>query len=396
METVTEPLQPAVRALWMLATDQPKADTVSLARWVRAMDRRRLSLTVAFLSPPTGTLGPAGEFVAADGSRQTVADSLRAGGAEVVYWPGATVLRRGWARAAERFIRDRGVRIVHSVNLRADLAAAMLRKRIAALIWLVRPAGIGQFRRTRLYAGDWFDRRVYRRADAFAAISHAAAVDWAARLRRPMNDFEVIYNCVPPLPAGLTPRDEIRRRLGVGANEQLILSASRLDREKGVELLVDAAAAVVGDVPSARWVVLGDGPMRGRLENQVRVRRLERVFALRGSSDAVWSHLGAADLFVLPSRMEGCPNALLEAMSAGAPIVATAVGAVPELVADQREALLVAPTSDGLAAGMRRLLTDAPLASRLAIAAKQRAAAFAPARAAERYHALYERLAGRE
>lgn len=389
---------PAPRALWLLGSDQPKADTLALARWVRAAAPGAVALTVGFLAPPTGEPGPVGEFGPA-GSRLTIPDALRQAGVNVVHWPRPGL---GWstgiARLVEDFIRDSGIGVVHSVYLRADRVAAWLRKRNRPLRWLVRPAGIGRFRRTRLYGGDWYDRLLYRRADMFIANSHAAAEDWSARLRRPIGDFRVVHNAVPASPRPTVPRAEARARLGIGPSERLALTVARLDREKGIDRLIDAAALVARQRPELRWVVLGDGPLRARLARRGHRRFLADRFALAGRTDDVWSHLAAADLFVLPSRMESCPNALLEAMSAGRAVVATAVGGVTELLSHERDGLLVDAASDasaarGLANAIGRLLDDPALADRLAEAARARAGEqFAPATIAAQHRQLYERL----
>ena len=110
--------------------------------------------------------------------------------------------------------------------------------------------------------------------------------------------------------------------------------------------------------------------------------------------DDVGPALSAADLFCLPSHSEGMPNALLEAMAAGRPICATAVGGVPEAIADGRSGLLVRPADPGaLAGGLIRLMDDPTFARRLAVGAKQTAERrFSALRVARRYQNLYEQL----
>jgi glycosyltransferase involved in cell wall biosynthesis len=99
--------------------------------------------------------------------------------------------------------------------------------------------------------------------------------------------------------------------------------------------------------PTARLLLAGDGPERPALEGTVRTLRLGPFVRFLGTLDDPWPLLAAADIFALPSLWEGMPNALLEAMAAGLPAVATAVGAVPEMVDDGREALVVPPGDAG-------------------------------------------------
>jgi glycosyltransferase involved in cell wall biosynthesis len=381
-----------------MGSDRAKADTVSLARWLRLADRSRLSMTVAFLSEPTGQTCPAGEFVAPDGSRQTVPDALAQAGAHVAYLPSASSLSLFAGRALQRLIDDRTIEVLVSVLFRADVQASRISRTAGRRwAWIVRAAGIGRYRRTRLYGGDWLDRRVYRRADGFIAVSDAVRRDWATRLGRLGDDFQVIFNSAPPCPPAdrLVPGDEIRSRLGIGPTAPLILSAGRLDREKGVERLIDAAAACA--TSDARWVVLGEGPHRRRLTRQISRCGLAGRFLLPGHCDDIWSHLSAADLFVLASHMEGCPNALLEAASAGLPIVATNVGAVGEILSSGENSLLVDADASpaNIASAVSRLLADRTLAQRLGEAARVRVlACFNPAIVAESHMALFERIAG--
>ena len=110
--------------------------------------------------------------------------------------------------------------------------------------------------------------------------------------------------------------------------------------------------------PTARLLLAGDGPARRSLETTVEALRLSPFVRFLGTLADPWPLLAAADIFALPSLWEGMPNALLEAMAAGLPSVATAVGAVPEMVADGREALVVPPGDAGaLARALAELAT---------------------------------------
>lgn len=147
---------------------------------------------------------------------------------------------------------------------------------------------------------------------------------------------------------------------------------ARLDTVKGVDLLVGAVGALVGEGYDLRLRVVGDGEERSRLEDQVsRLGLIDRV-ELPGWSRTVEMELQKFDMYVQPSRYEGVSNAILEAMAAGKAIVATDVGGTPEVIENEVDGLLVEPTTEGIAAGIRRLLNDAVFSAGLGVTARQR------------------------
>jgi len=153
----------------------------------------------------------------------------------------------------------------------------------------------------------------------------------------------------------------------------LVLAAGRLTGQKDFGVLLAAAAAWQDLDPPPLLVIAGDGPLAGQLRAQAAALGVAAVFP--GHRDDVPALLAAAAVFVLPSRWEGQPLVLQEALRAATPVVATRVGGVPGLVGE--EAALLVPPQDpqALAAAVRSVLTDAPLAARLRAAASKRAAA---------------------
>jgi glycosyltransferase involved in cell wall biosynthesis len=128
-------------------------------------------------------------------------------------------------------------------------------------------------------------------------------------------------------PADLSP-------YGISASDPVCLAVSRLHAQKGLDDLVAAATAVARERPDVRFVVAGDGPERARLERSLRSAGLSGRFVLLGSRNDVPELVARAHLFVLPSRFEGLPSAIIEAMAAGRAVVACATAGVPELVED--------------------------------------------------------------
>jgi glycosyltransferase involved in cell wall biosynthesis len=168
-----------------------------------------------------------------------------------------------------------------------------------------------------------------------------------------------------PVPPGLVE--------AFAAGRPVVLAVGRLAAQKGFGVLLDAASRWRDLDPAPLLAIAGDGPLAGEL--RARAASLEVDATFLGHRDDVADLLAAAAVFVLPSRWEGQPLVLQEALHAGAAIVATRVGGIPDLVGDNA-ALLVAPgDSPGLAAAVRSVLTDVALASRLRTAALRRGAA---------------------
>lgn len=181
-------------------------------------------------------------------------------------------------------------------------------------------------------------RAGYAAAHAVVANSQAAA----AQLRRegvPSRKIHVIPNGIDlgafahrtPKPAAAGPR---------------IITVANLRPEKGHDTLLAAAARVAQVRPDAEWSIVGDGPLRTTLEQAVAARGLDGRVRFLGERRDVPALLAASDIFVLPSRWEASPNALIEAMAAGLPVVATRVGGIPELVDDGATGMLVESGDD--------------------------------------------------
>ncbi len=169
-------------------------------------------------------------------------------------------------------------------------------------------------------------------------------------------------------------RDAVRAELGLAPDRLVVGCVARLVPQKGLPDLVAAAARIGAAEPRAAFVVVGDGPQRASVE--AAARRCDARVCFTGERSDVADLLAAVDVFALASRWEGTPIAVLEAMSAGLPIVATAVGGVPGIVVDGETGVLVPPGApDALAAQLLALLRDPGRARRLGDAARARALA---------------------
>lgn len=154
-------------------------------------------------------------------------------------------------------------------------------------------------------------------------------------------------------------RDEARRAIGLPADAEVVGTIARLHPEKNLTLAIRAFASVLRERPRAMLVIAGDGPDRANLESAARAAGLGDRAVFLGNRDDVARVLAALDVFVLSSDREGLPLAVLEAMGAERPVVATDVGAVSEVVRDGENGWLV-PAGDERAfeAALSRTLSD--------------------------------------
>jgi len=172
-------------------------------------------------------------------------------------------------------------------------------------------------------------------------------------------------------------RQALRRELGAATEDVILTFAGRLDEQKGVNVLLEAAAIFMPRLTCARLWIVGQGPLRPPLEGQAHSLGLESAAHFWGKRDDVERILAASDLFVLPSRYEALPIALLEALAAGLPAVATQVGEVESVVQDGVNGFTVLPgDAAALAGAIERLAASAALRQRMGEKAREMAMRF--------------------
>jgi glycosyltransferase involved in cell wall biosynthesis len=161
-------------------------------------------------------------------------------------------------------------------------------------------------------------------------------------------------------------RQEARRAFGVTEEEILLGSCGRLSAEKGLANLVEAGSSLLAAGLPVKVLLIGDGPERLKLERLAMSGNLRERCMFSGFREDVLALLPAIDVFVLSSLTEGTPMALLEAMGQGIPVVATAVGEVPTIVAHDRSGILVEPGQVAQIAGaVRRIVENAEFCEEL-------------------------------
>jgi glycosyltransferase involved in cell wall biosynthesis len=225
--------------------------------------------------------------------------------------------------------------------------------------------------------------------DRFFAVS-----DWVARGLRhvskvPERKIRVVRNGIPLRDFDRPFDGRLRARLSGGSRRPLVLTAARLDEQKGHKYLLEAAAKV----PDAIFILAGVGRLRAELEGQARALKIDERVKFLGYRDDVADLLAVSDLFVLPSLFEGYPLSVMEAAAARKPIVATAVGGTDEAIQHGETGLLVPPADPAaLAMAIRTLLADQALAARLAYAAQVRAREFSAETMCKRTSEAYEEV----
>ena len=298
--------------------------------------------------------------IAAPLSSPLLRDAARAGLGVKATDPGGVLPPRRWFGRA-------GLDLVH---VHAGIGWEGNRLVVAA-----REAGIGAVLRT--------EHLPYVLTDEDQREDHATAVAAADRLicvSHAVRDSHIDAGIDPERMAvirnGVFPseptrdRESVRRDLGIG-DVPLLLTVGRFERQKGHAVLLDSIPAILEEYPEAVFLLVGDGPLLGPVAQELVARGLAGSVRMTGRSDDVASLLAAADLFVLPSLFEGLPLAVLEAMAAGLPIVATGAPGTTEAIEPDHTGWLT-PVGDpvSLARTIVAALTDPVARARVAQAAR--------------------------
>lgn len=204
----------------------------------------------------------------------------------------------------------------------------------------------------------------------------------------------VIKNGVVPVLPSANSHAQLCKELGLAPDVRLIGIVARLQEVKGHRFFIEAAATVLRSRPDAHFVLVGDGPLRAEIENHAAELGIVDHLHLLGDRTDVTRLISAFDLLVLASLHEGLPNAVMEAMSAGVPVVATAVGGTKELIADNRTGYLTPPAdSAALADRILFALGDEVHREGIVSAARRRIMrSFGIERMVESVEALYDEV----
>lgn len=240
-----------------------------------------------------------------------------------------------------------------------------------------------------------FSKWKYSQVDAFVATNGSVRQRLLAE-GVPSARVAVIPPGVDVERIGRVDAANLHAELFLPTHAPIVGNVAVLDPQKGHHHLIAAAGLVLRDVPDTRFVIMGDGPLRATLARDVHSRHLDRHIFLPGFHTDIARHLKGFDVYVSAALHVTGSLALIEAMAASRPIVATAVGHVPDLIEDGVTGLLVPPKDDAaLAAAITRLLKDEPLRRAMGARASARAREqFSLERTVEDTTALYQRLVG--
>jgi glycosyltransferase involved in cell wall biosynthesis len=299
--------------------------------------------------------------------------------------------------ALARHIAARRIDLVHAYGLRPSLLVRLLGRR---------PALVQAIHSVDAHRPQWqalLDRATAGRVDRYITNSEAGARFLAAerhvaraRIRVVANGIDV--EAVARAAADRAARAATRAALGLDPARVVLLTVANLRAPKGLDVLVGTAARLAARADAAAqpfvWLVAGDGPLAADLGRDIERRGLAGTVRLLGFRTDVAALLAAADVFCLTSRREGVPVAILEAMAAGRPVVATRVGGVAELVAAGETGILLSPGDPAAtAAALAELIASPARRAALGTAGQARARAhFTIDRAQQEIVAVYDEV----
>jgi glycosyltransferase involved in cell wall biosynthesis len=295
---------------------------------------------------------------------------------------GARDYRREFRLLGE-LVADLRPRVVHTHGYRADVMGAFLRRKFAVPHVSTIHGFLGGGFRNRL--NERIQLYVLRRASAVIAVSRPL-VEQLAHAGIPREKIHLVQNGFYSGEQGLS-RAAARSALQIKGSSLAAGWIGRLSREKGPDVAVDAMA-----VGSSDWTleIIGDGPAAPSLRQTVTDLGLSERIHFHGELPNAARYLAAFDAFVLSSRTEGTPIALMEAMHAGVPVVATLVGGVPDVVTDETALLVPSENPEAIARALGVLKSDPVAASLRSKAARSRLdRQFASSKWVEMHEAVY-------
>ena len=292
--------------------------------------------------------------------------------------------RVGWLLQTRGLIRERRPDLVHTTLFEADIAGRIAGKlnRVPVVSSFV-GLNDGSYRNdplltsVKIRSAQLVDAATARLVTRFHALSAFVADKMSHVLHVPRARIDVIPRGRDPQSLGTRSAErvaQVRTTLGLDPSQPIVLAVARHDHRKGLDVLLEALPPVLAQVPGVRLLVAGaESSQTERLRAAASDLRLVEAVRFLGPRDDVPDLLCLADVFVMPSRSEGLNGSLLEAMALEAPIVATNIPPVREVMGGEDGALLVRPAdAASLAGGILRALADPKGARSRAVVARRR------------------------
>lgn len=271
-----------------------------------------------------------------------------------------------------RFIRSQQFDVVHAHDLWANLVGVLAARLVGTPLVVSSQRDLGHLWwytafRTRVI------RAIHRLSTAVTANSNAVRNFVVRDFHVPEDRVRVIYNGVDFDRFASARRSRADSFPGIAEHDPLIAVLANMHSDvKGHHDLVEAAKALRLAHPNAKFVLIGDGEERPRIETHAREAQVSNMFLFLGRRKDVPGLLASCDLSVLASHAEGFPNAVLESMAAGLPVIATSVGGVPEVIEDGVNGILVPARAPAmLAEAIHGLLSRPSLASAIGAAGQE-------------------------
>lgn len=322
----------------------------------------------------------------------TLADDLRARGVPIHLLPLTGRLNPWTVLRLASLLRRERADIVQAHGREANATATAAARLAGARGVVATIHNMGATRGRRRIAQD---RLLDPLRDAVVAVSDRVKDDYCRTVGVDPRKCVTIYNGldIAAFLAGAGSREATRAGLGLNESDRAVLTVARLHPQKAHETLFEAARTVVREVPSARFLLAGDGPRRAELEALAAHLGVSGVVRFLGARHDVAALCRASEVACLSSAHEGFSNVVVECLAGGLPIVATDVGGNAEAIEEGRSGFLVpAGDASGLARRLIALLGSEPLRARMARAARLRAERFSLDRTVEETEALYDRI----
>jgi glycosyltransferase involved in cell wall biosynthesis len=326
-----------------------------------------------------------------------LANELRDCGADVLVIPESTTGFREILAIAANFLRARNIDVLHSHRYKENLLAVLLARRCRIPVVVRSEHGLREpFRGLRFWKQaviQFADRLLARyRTDTVISVTAEMQAHLASGLGA--KKIVVIPNGIDPAAviSVLTPA-EAKARLGIAPQSPVVGTAGRLDAVKRLDMFIAAAKQIRSQLPMARFVIAGEGTQESALRSSAASAGLGDAVLFLGHRDDVYDVIRAMDVFVICSDHEGLPMVLLEAMQLGVPVVARAVGGIPEVLGEAPCGKLVCSSSPSeLAEACVAMLNEPERASLVEAARRRVSEHFSVARTAANAAELYRSL----